>query len=145
MKLRNFAFALALGISATAGAAESGHPQIDIVDFGTYTRATLNDVLRAGDCRMGKGSYIDFFPNGKGEFHSTVWTMQTSSGDVWHQTSKVLLNDPGHNHMWLQWDSPTLWVTPPPNPYPAVRFNAGFDFNLAAYPLLWKVEWWGKC
>jgi hypothetical protein len=123
---------------------ESQHLLLPVTEFGVHKRATLQDVLKAGHCSMGRGAYIEFGRDGSGSFQANTWTSQTAFGDVWHQTCKVILKDAGRNHMWLQWDGDEI----PPIVAPGQlgpTWTRTFQYHAWNFDLLDVVEWWGKC
>lgn len=100
---------------------------------------TFNE-LRAGDCVIQAGGTLDVYPDGHAEFHATVWTNHTHSGDTWHHhiyfndaagvvIFQVSFDGPGHMN-----DDGTHYA-----------FNSTFNFPAQIYNAIYTVSASGNC
>lgn len=107
--------------------------------FRPHKTFTFNEQ-RAGDCVMQAGGTLDVYPDGHAEFHATVWTNHTHSGDTWHHhiyfnnaagavIFQVSFDGPGHMN-----DDGTHYA-----------FNSVFRFPPQLYDAIYRVSAQGNC
>jgi len=62
---------------------------------------------RAGDCHQ--SGVLMLYRDGRAVWSATTWTDHSSSGDVWHETLKVLNSQNQELFGFGVWDSPRVW------------------------------------
>ncbi len=135
---------IAVTFTPTQAVAAKNSVDVPIITVGGVKRAVLGNELRAGNCRMRAGSYLEFRPDGTGSFYAATWTESTYFGDVWHQNMMVFPTDAANNHFRIEgWKSPVMrFLQPWLRTY---GWEAQFTFPAANYPFITTVQWNGDC